>query len=121
MFFLRDQVGSMIPLYLIRRYAQMMLAPLIGAAALFYFSYHIMNGDRGILAWLKLRQNLSQAQETLIQLDTQKQMMERRAILLRPNQIDPDMLEEQARTIMNMTRDGEVMIVLPKEDSNNKQ
>lgn len=95
----------------IRRRLRAIVAPLLCLAALSYFVYHTINGDRGILAWWHLRQEISKAQATLKDTAAMRAAMERRASLMRPDNLDPDMLEEQARRLLNMSRDGDMIIL----------
>jgi cell division protein FtsB len=41
-------------------------------------------------------------------------VLERRASLLRPDHLDPDMLEERARTILNFARPDEIVVIAPR-------
>ncbi len=95
----------------IRRRMRMIIAPILCLAALGYFVYHTINGDRGILAWWHLRQEISKAQATLDETADIRSALERRAALMRPDNLDPDMLEEQARGLLNMSRDGDIIIL----------
>jgi cell division protein FtsB len=58
-----------------------------------------------------LNQEVKQAEETLAQLDETRTTLDRRASLLRPDHLDPDMLEERARLMLNMGRDDEVVVL----------
>ena len=89
----------------------MIIAPTLCLAALGYFVYHTINGDRGVLAWWHLRQEIGKAQSTLAETSAMRMALERRAALMRPDNLDPDMLEEQARRLLNMSRDGDLIIL----------
>ncbi len=102
---------TMLILAEIRRRARHVIGPFLGLMAVTYFAYHTVQGDRGLLAWWHLNQEIKQAEETLAQLEESRDTMERRARLLQPEQLDPDMLEERARTMLNMGRDDEVIIL----------
>lgn len=95
----------------VRRRLRAVVAPLLCLAALGYFVYHTINGDRGILAWWHLRQEIGKAEATLAETAAMRAAMERRASLMRPDNLDPDMLEEQARRLLNMSRDGDMIIL----------
>lgn len=98
----------------IRRRAPSLIGPFLGACAVVYFAYHTVQGDRGLLAWWRLRHEISEAQTTLDRVQGQRDAMERRAGLLRPDSLDPDMLEERARVMLDAGRDDEVVVLLPK-------
>jgi cell division protein FtsB len=82
-----------------------------------YFIYHAVEGEHGINAWWGLTQKIDLANASLKALTDQRQTLEARAALLRPNRIDPDMLEERARILLNFGRPDEVVIRLPKSDA----
>lgn len=102
---------SMLVIDEIRRRARHAIGPFLGLVAVVYFAYHTVQGDRGLLAWWHLNQEIKQAEETLAQLDDTRDGLERRAKLLRPDGLDPDMLEERARLMLNMGRDDEVVVL----------
>jgi cell division protein FtsB len=45
------------------------------------------------------------------ELDAQRAELERKVKLLRPDSLDPDMLEERAREVLNYTREDEVVVM----------
>lgn len=75
-----------------------------------YFGYHTVQGDRGLLAWWHLRHEVQQAEATLRQTVAIRQAMDHRASLLRPDNLDLDMLEERARIMLNVGRDDEIVV-----------
>ena len=95
----------------IRRSARHVVGPFLGLTLVVYFAYHTVQGDRGLMAWWQLNQEVKQAEETLAQLDETRTTLDRRASLLRPDHLDPDMLEERARLMLNMGRDDEVVVL----------
>ena len=42
----------------LRRRAPIIVAPIFGIALTTYFAYHLVEGDRGLRAWLRLTQDL---------------------------------------------------------------
>lgn len=86
------------------------IGPLIGVAAVAYFAYHTVEGDRGLLAWIRLKNEILEAELQLAKVTTERQALEHRVLLLRPDHLDPDMLEERARAMLNMGREDEVVI-----------
>ena len=95
----------------IRRRARHVVGPFLGLTLVVYFAYHTVQGDRGLMAWWQLNQEVKQAEETLAQLDETRTTLDRRASLLRPDHLDPDLLEERARLMLNMGRDDEVVVL----------
>ena len=76
------------------------MVPLTGAMLLAYFGYHALEGDRGLIAWWNLRHQIEQTDITLAEVTAEKQALERRVSLLRPDSLDRDMLEERARIML---------------------
>ncbi len=97
----------------IRYRASRAIAPLLGMAAVSYFAFHAVQGDRGLFSWWQIRQEIARAESALQALQAKKSDLENRVSLLRPDGIDPDLLEEQARVMFNMGRQGERVIFLP--------
>lgn len=84
---------------------------MIALGVVVYFAYHTVEGDRGVLAYLRLKAKLDEAELQLAKVTTDRQELEHRVLLLRPDHLDPDMLEERARIMLNMGRDGEQVII----------
>jgi cell division protein FtsB len=88
--------------------------PFLGISATIYFAYHIFQGDRGLLAWWKLQKQVVDAEFTAATTGTRKTYLENRVRLLTPSSIDPDMLEERARLMLNYGHSNEVVILDPE-------
>ena len=94
-----------------RKRFRTIMGPLIGLVAVGYFAYHTVEGDRGVLAWLRLRTDIVDAELELAKVTSERQQLEHRVLLLRPDHLDPDMLEERARAMLNMAHPGEVEVL----------
>ncbi len=90
-----------------------MAAQLLGACVAGYFIYHAVQGDRGILAWLRVNQQLEAAQVELVKSGTDRSALEQRVALLNNSSLDLDMLEERARVMLNFSDPDDVVIFLP--------
>ncbi|KAF0138037.1 MAG: septum formation initiator [Rhodospirillaceae bacterium] len=97
----------------IRRRARFVLAPLLGLGAIVYFSYHAVQGERGLLAWWETRHEIRQARTRLARLKKEHDALENRVRLLRPESLDRDLLEERARAVLNMGVEGDIVVVVP--------
>ena len=75
-----------------------------------YFCYHAVQGDRGILAWRHLQLELTEARILNQKLAAKQTALEQRIALLRPESLDPDLLEERARLMLNYGRPDEVIL-----------
>jgi cell division protein FtsB len=95
----------------IRERARLALWPVIGAILLAYFSYHMVQGDRGVLSLLQMRAKVTQAEAIHAGLRGERERIEARVALLRPDNLDPDMLEERARVMLNFAHPNELVIL----------
>ena len=92
--------------------ARHVLFPAFGVSAVLYFTYHGINGDRGLLAWRKLEKEVRSTQGELDRARGERETLERRVKLLHPESLDPDMLDESARRLLNYGRPEEIVILL---------
>jgi cell division protein FtsB len=94
----------------IRRRARLIVGPVLGISLCAYFAYHLVQGDRGLTAWLRLTQQVRDARVTLAAAEAERKTLERRVDLLRPEHLDRDMLDERARSQLNLVAPNEVVI-----------
>ena len=99
----------------LRRRARQIAPQVIAACLVGYFAFHAVQGERGVLAYLRLETELEKAEAVQSELSAQRIEMERRVSLLRPDSLDPDMLEERAREVLSFARDDELVILLEEE------
>ncbi len=86
------------------------LMPVLGATVLFYFAYHTVQGERGLLTLWQLNQQLSAADTQLAVLDAEHDALAHRVSLLRPQTLDRDLLDERARQVLGLVGPDEVVI-----------
>lgn len=96
-----------------RRRLRYVVGLLLGLSAVTYFAYHTVEGDRGLLAWWQLNRDIRVAESTLQTLQQERDGLEQRSRLLRPDHLDPDMLEERARAMAGLGHGDEVVILRP--------
>ena len=73
----------------------------IAAAVIGYFAVNAYSGNRGLRAKQDLDHQISQLTGELATLRAERGSWERRVSLLKPESIDPDMLDERARSLLN--------------------
>lgn len=94
----------------LKRRANRFLAPSFGVCAIAYFSYHLIQGNRGICAWQTLENQLFKAEERLSSLKQQEINLENRVKLLRPDSICSDLLAERAKDVLGYVHPHEVVV-----------
>jgi cell division protein FtsB len=83
---------------------------------IFYLTFHAINGDRGIIAFLKLSQTAVKLQNELDIARAERLHLEHRVNLMRSDSLDIDLLEEQVRKILGVAGGNEAVYFL--EDKN---
>jgi len=94
----------------LKRRERDVIGPVLGFCVVGYFVYHSVEGERGLTAYVRLTERLTDARAQLDEVQTERQALERRVKLLRTDNLDPDMLDERARTILNYSRPDEIII-----------
>jgi cell division protein FtsB len=99
----------------VRQRARKVLIPLalysVSGLMVAYFMHHANSGTRGLEA---KRQLTAQAQDVAAELEvlkTERAEWERRIALLRSDQIDRDLLEERARSLLGRVHRNDLVII----------
>ena len=94
----------------IRKRARALAGPVLGIVLTGYFGYHLVEGDRGLRAWVRVSQELRQAKEQLAAVSEKRAELEHRVAHMRADQVDPDLLESQIRKTLDVLRPDEIVI-----------
>jgi cell division protein FtsB len=86
------------------------IGPILGISLIGYFTYHLVQGDRGLTAWARLTQEVQDAKSVLAGVEAERQALDRRVGLMRSDHLDRDMLDERARATLNLVGPNEVVI-----------
>lgn len=87
-------------------------------AALFigYFGVNAFTGAHGLRAQADLDKQMATMERELTRLKAERSEWERRVALLRPDRIDPDMLDERARALLGYADPRDITLLLkPRE------
>lgn len=98
-------------LYEIRRRAWQVAPQVIFACVFGYFAYHAVHGDRGITAWVATKDEIVRAKAERERVAAARADIENHVNLLRAEHLDPDMLDERARLLLNMGREDEIIVL----------
>ncbi len=79
-----------------------------------YFIYHSIWSDHGILTLQEIDHEILLIEADLADVAAQRTYLENRLALLHPESLDPDMIEEQGRRLLNYTHPHDILILLPE-------
>ena len=105
----------MVVLREMRRRAKVLAAPVFGLALIGYFAYHLVEGDRGLRAWLRVSQELRSAREKVADIAAERAALDHRVSQMRPDHVDPDLLDSQVRATLDLAAPDEIVITRPAE------
>jgi cell division protein FtsB len=88
-----------------------LIFPLLACGAANYFVYHLQIGDHGLKARADLERRKDVLAGELAGLREVKNRIERDVALLRPENLDPDMLDERARAILNLAHPDDLIML----------
>jgi cell division protein FtsB len=85
-------------------------------AALFigYFAVNAFTGSRGLRAAQNLDQQMAEMKGELSRLKAEHRLWEHRVSLLRSDKIDPDMLDERVRAMLDYVEPNDVVFLTPR-------
>ena len=87
------------------------LALYVGAALLIgYFGMHAYSGNHGLRAKEDLALQMQELSEEVARLRAERSDWERRVALLRSASLDPDMLDERARAMLNYVHPRDLVL-----------
>ncbi len=84
----------------------------VAAALIGYFGFHAYHGEHGIHAKQQFLGQIDELNGQLVVLRKEKAEVARRVALLRTDAIDPDMLDERAREILNFADPRDLVLVM---------
>ncbi len=90
---------------------QSLLFPLLALGVGGYFVYSLQSGDHGLEARATLEKRKAVLAGELAGLQDVRKRLERDVALLRPESLDPDMLDERARAILNLAHPDDLVML----------
>ncbi len=100
-----------------RTYRSKFVLPSLTFVCLAYFGFHAMHGSFGIYSAEQLELRKANLTATLADLTGKREALERQVALLQDNRLERDMLEEQARRMLNYSNPADLTILNPFEKS----
>ena len=88
-----------------------MVLPALFLSLVAYFMWNATQGDRGLQAYAIRQEQLKMVQADLARAQTEQQGWERRVGELRSQRLDPDMLDERARAMLNLADPNDIVVL----------
>jgi cell division protein FtsB len=101
----------MILLRVLARRSRFLVGPMLGIALTGYFAFHLVEGDRGLNAWLRLNREIRAANADLDAVRAQRAALDLKVSELRPDHVDPDLLDERVRATLNLVSPDDIVIM----------
>lgn len=86
------------------------LIPAVCLVIMVYFAYHGVQGRHGLISWLGLSHEIEGLEADLARVTATRERLESHVALLRPESLDPDLLDERARGILGLANRDELTI-----------
>ena len=86
------------------------------SAIVSFFGFHIVSGERGLLARPGLELKIIQAEEQLALLNKHQRVLKQRITLLHSGSVDADILAETARSELGLYGPNDVIISIDRSD-----
>jgi len=91
---------------------RVILWPTIWATMILYIAFHMIQGERGLIAFMQIHGEVLAAKKTQQILISKKNRLQNQVALLSPKSLDIDMLEERVRIMLGYSRPNETIILL---------
>ena len=103
----------------LRARAHHVIGPVIGISFVIYFGYHVLHGDRGLIALRQLTQTVKGTKLAYANISETRLAWSQRVRLLYPDSLDPDMLEERARVMLNYGYADDIVVMVDGSSETN--
>lgn len=84
---------------------------IISVGLISYFSFHALEGKHGLKARSELKWRVEKLEQKLAELKTIREELDRDVTFIRYD-IDPDLLDENARRLLNLVSPDDIVIIL---------
>ena len=96
----------------LRLKVRFILWPTIWATIILYIAFHMIQGERGLIAFIRIHGEVLAAKKTQQILISKKKRLQNQVTLLSLKSLDIDMLEERVRIMLGYSRSNETIILL---------
>jgi len=88
-----------------------LILPILAIGVLTYFGHHALTGSFGLASKEEYETRISALNAELALLEGQRAELEKRTGMLRDGSLERDMIDEQARRVLGLTRENEIVIL----------
>lgn len=85
---------------------------LVGICLCVYFGYHLAQGERSYTRLLSLNSDIELLQEQHEELKNKKDLLTTKVVMLRPNSIEEDLLEQRVREVLGFHKQDELAVII---------
>jgi cell division protein FtsB len=93
-----------------RKRGRQIVVPIFAAVISGYFAFHAVFGDRGVLAYADLSEQVRDAQIKLAEAQSQREALQSDVRLLQRGSLDLNLLNERVRAVLNYIDKDDVLI-----------
>jgi len=93
-----------------KKRGRQIVVPIFAAVISGYFAFHAVFGDRGVLAYADLSEQVRDAQVKLADVRSRREALQSDVRLLQRESLDLDLLEERVRAVLNYVDEDDMLI-----------
>ena len=86
------------------------VVPLLASLLIGYFAFYTFFGERSLLRMMRLEAQIQSTQNKLDGVKAEHDAIQARVSHMKPGSIDPDLLDEQARRMLNYSAPDELVV-----------
>ncbi|MDR2782130.1 MAG: septum formation initiator family protein [Holosporaceae bacterium] len=99
---------------ILKKNFQLIVSNIVWISITGYFIFHIFSGARGAVSWAKLSKEVVRFEKELENLKEENEFLENKISLMRSNNLDLDLLEEQAQSVIGFSHENDIIVLLPR-------
>ena len=88
-----------------------LVLPIFATGVLAYFGHHAINGSLGLTSGQQYEERIAKLEAELESLETRRAALDKKTAMLRDGSLERDMIDEQARRLLGLTRSNEIVIL----------
>jgi cell division protein FtsB len=92
--------------------SKLVIQAVVGSACVGYFAYHALQGDSGFRELATLQHEVNELETKHDKLVTERERMEQLTQRLHSESLDPDLLDERVRKVLQYTKPNEYVVML---------